>query len=159
MRMDKVADPVVEAWPEEFVELYRARRTSMVRLAYLLTAGDPAAEELVQEAFLRVRSHWSEVAQPVPYLRTAVVNACRNQTRRRGIERRHDVPVETTEGPDVAVRMVIARLPERQRAVVVLRYFEDLPEAEIAAVLGCSLSAVKSLLHRTVRELREVIER
>jgi len=151
--------PAVTEWPDGFVELYRSRRAPMVRLAHLLTAGDPAAEELVQESFLRVRSRWESVDQPVPYLRTAVVNACRNHARRRELERREATAPDATQGPDVEVRMLIAHLPERQRAAVVLRYYEDLPEAEIATTLGCSVSAVKSLLHRTVRDLREVMER
>ena len=146
-------------WPNDFLELYRSRWVPMVRLAGLLTAADPAGEELVQEAFLRVRERWDRVEHPAAYLRTAVVNACRNHQRRRFIERRHRVAaVSSLDAPD-ELRDAIAGLAPRQRAAVVLRFYEDLPEAEIAETLGCSVSAVKSLLHRAVQDLRKVIER
>ena len=70
----------------------------MVRLAHLLTAADPAAEELVQDAFLRVRSRWDRVDNPAAYVRVAVVNACRNHQRRRVLERRHRAVVVDTDG-------------------------------------------------------------
>lgn len=150
----------IAAWPATFVDLYRSRYTPMVRLAHLLTASDPAAEELVQEAFLRVRAQWERIDHPSAYLRVAVVNACRNHERRRTVERR---PIESHGGaaedaPD-ELRDAIARLPDRQRAALVLRYYEDLPEAEIAQLLRCSVPAVKSLLHRAMQDLRKVIER
>jgi RNA polymerase sigma-70 factor (sigma-E family) len=149
-----------EVWPTRFVDLYRGSYAPMVRLAHLLTAADPAAEELVQDAFLRVQSRWDRVDNPLAYLRAAVVNACRNHQRRRVLERRHrTVVVDTAEDAPGELRDAIAALPTRQRAVIVLRYYEDLPEADIADLLGCSVSAVKSLLHRAVQDLRKVIER
>jgi RNA polymerase sigma-70 factor (sigma-E family) len=149
-----------EAWPAGFVELYRARYAPMVRLAHLLTAGDPAAEELVQEAFLRVRGRWDRVDHPSAYVRAAVVNACRNHLRRRAVERRRAV-VPTIAEPDRPdeLRDAIAALSVRRRAALVLRYYEELPEAEIAELLGCSVSAVKSLLHRAMQDLRRAVER
>jgi RNA polymerase sigma-70 factor (sigma-E family) len=146
-------------WPQGFLDLYRSRWVPMVRLARLLTAADPAAEELVQDAFLRVRTRWDSVENPTSYLRVAVVNACRNHQRRRTVEH-HQVP--TTDAVDdghFELRGALQRLPVRQRSAVVLRYYEDLPEAEIAVLLGCSVPAVKSLLHRAVQDLRKVIER
>jgi RNA polymerase sigma-70 factor (sigma-E family) len=147
-----------DAWADSFVELYRRERQPMVRLAYLLTGGDPAAEELVHDAFLRVHARWSTIDAPGAYLRTAVVHACHSHTRRRArpqtlslVRDVHDAPDELTDA--------LKALPERQRAAVVLRYYADLPEAEIAALLGCGISAVKSLLHRAMGTLREVIER
>jgi RNA polymerase sigma factor (sigma-70 family) len=146
-------------WPPDFVDLYRSRWVPMVKLARLLTAADPASEELVQDAFLRVRRHWDSVDNPPAYVRRAVVNACRNHQRRRVLERRHPTsPSTVTDHPD-ELRGAIARLPERQRAALVLRYYDDRPEAEIAELLDCSVTAVKSLLHRAVQDLRKVIER
>lgn len=72
--------PASEPWAETFVELYRAQRPVMVRLAHLLTAGDAAAEELVHDAFLAVPRRWGRIDNPAAYLRTAVVNACRSAT-------------------------------------------------------------------------------
>ena len=151
---------LVDVWPEHFVDLYRGTYAPMVRLAHLLTAADPAAEELVQDAFLRVRSRWDRVDNPPAYVRAAVVNACRNHQRRRVLERRHrTVMNDSSQDAPGELRDAIAALPGRQRAAVVLRYYEDLPEAEIADLLGCSVPAVKSLLHRAIQDLRRVIER
>ncbi len=149
----------VASWPQGFVDMYRSRWAPMVRLARLLTAADPAAEELVQDAFLRVRTRWDLIENPTSYLRAAVVNACRNHQRRRMIERRQITAVGATDDDRFELRGALAALPVRQRSAVVLRYYEDLPEAEIAGLLGCSVSAVKSLLHRAVQDLRKVIER
>jgi RNA polymerase sigma-70 factor (sigma-E family) len=150
-------------WSDGFRALYADRRAAMVRLAFVLTGGDPAAEELVQDAFLRVRGKVDGVDQPAAYLRRAVVNACLSHGRRRGRERlallRGGKPPESGEDRPDELRDALRLLPARQRAVVVLRYYEDLPEAEIAEALGTSVPAVKSLLHRALHELREVIER
>lgn len=156
MKLVEMAD---DTWPDGFVVLYREQWAPMVRLARLLTAPDAVAEELVQEAFLRVRGRWADVDNPVPYLRTAVVNACRNHHRRRVLERRRPVEVTPPTEEQNDLRGVIASLPDRQRAAVVLRYYEDLPETEIAIALGCSVGAVKSLLHRAMQDLRKVMER
>jgi RNA polymerase sigma-70 factor (sigma-E family) len=149
-----------EVWPTRFVDLYRGSYAPMVRLAHLLTAADPAAEELVQDAFLRVQARWDRVDNPLAYLRASVVNACRNHQRRRVLERRHRaVVVDTAEDTPGEMRDAIAALPARQRAAIVLRYYEDLAEVDIAELLGCSVPAVKSLLHRAVQDLRKAIER
>ncbi len=146
-------------WAPGFLELYEARWAPMVRLARLVTAADPAAEELVQDAFLRVHAHWDRVDNPPGYLRAAVVNACRNHQRRGVLEQRHrPLPRASTDEPD-ELRDAIAALPIRRRTALVLRYYEDLPEREIAEVLGCSVTAVKSLLHRAMQDLRKVIDR
>jgi RNA polymerase sigma factor (sigma-70 family) len=92
-------------------------------------------------------------------LRAAVVNACRNHQRRQVIERRQRPPGEETHDEHFELRGALTALPMRQRSAVVLRYYEDLPETEIAELLDCSVTAVKSLLHRAVRDLRKVIER
>jgi RNA polymerase sigma factor (sigma-70 family) len=149
-----------EIWPARFVDLYRDSYVPMVRLAHLLTAADPAAEELVQDAFLRVQSRWDRVANPMAYLRVAVVNACRNHQRRSVLERRHRaVVVDTAEDAPRELRDAIGALPVRQRTAIVLRYYEDLAETDIAEALGCSVPAVKSLLHRAMQDLRKAIER
>ena len=149
----------VGTWPSGFVDMYRSRWAPMVRLARLLTGSDPAAEELVQDAFLRVRLQWDLVENPASYLRAAVVNGCRNYQRRRKIERRQIPAVGVADDDRFELRGALEALPMRQRSAVVLRYYEDLPEAEIAELLDCSVPAVKSLLHRAVQDLRKVIER
>ena len=113
----------------------------------------------MQDAFLRVRAKWGAIERPSAYLRAAVVNGCRNHQRRRLLERRHPAPAESMSDKPDELRGAIAALPPRQRAALVLRYYEDLPEGEIAELLHCSVPAVKSLLHRAVGDLRKVIDR
>ena len=159
--MSVVPEPVApEPWAASFVELYRAERTRMVRLAFLLTGGDASAEELVHDAFLAVHRRWDRVDNPSAYLRKAVVNACTSHHRRRlrSLRAPRRGTTEWVDAPD-EMADAIARLPDRQRAAVVLRYYADLPEADIATALGCGVPAVKSLLHRALATLREVIER
>lgn len=154
-----VGDPDrgVTADDASFDALYRRRWASMVRLAYLLTGSTAVSEEVVQDAFIAVRDRWSRVEQPDAYLRTTVVNRARTAAFREARERtsalgdHHDavLPPEVDETWER-----IRRLPERQRAVVVLRFYEDLSEQQIAEVLGCRVGTVKSRLHRALSNLR-----
>ncbi len=146
-------------WPTSFVELYRASYDPMVRLAYLLVGSQSLAEEVVQEAFVRIRGHLDGVEHPGAYLRSTVVNLARNQLRRRALER--DVAARAR--PEASVDEVdelsdaLAALPYRQRAVLVLRYYQDCSEAEIASILGCRPGTVKSLASRGLSALRGVL--
>jgi RNA polymerase sigma-70 factor (sigma-E family) len=154
--------PGPEGGGEAFAALYASHRAPMVRLAFLLTAGDGTAEELVHDAFLRVAPRIGALDQPAAYLRRAVVNACLSQGRRRSRERvlllRRVPTPESVEDHPNELRDAIRALPPRQRAAVVLRYYEDLPEAAIAEALGTTVPGVKSLLHRALGALREAIE-
>jgi RNA polymerase sigma-70 factor (sigma-E family) len=158
---EALADPAVRIEPTAFADFYRETRPGMVRLAHLLTAGSPAAEELVQEAFLRVHARWEGIEHPRAYVRRAVVNQVVSFQRRQRLEQRVGLEhrSEAVDQPVDELRDAIARLPHRQRTAIVLRYYEDLGPAEIAVVLGCRVPAVKSLLHRALRDLREVVER
>jgi RNA polymerase sigma-70 factor (sigma-E family) len=133
----------------------------MVRLAYLLTGNTSAAEDLVQDSFARLHQRWSRVHKPSAYLRASVVNACRAFHRRAHRERVRfgDVASEQVSAETPMVLDALAGLPYRQRAALVLRYWEDRPEADIAEFLGCRPATVRSLVHRGLRTLREVIER
>ncbi|MGH9065083.1 MAG: RNA polymerase sigma factor [Acidimicrobiales bacterium] len=148
-------------WPDALVELYRAQYRPMVRLAYLLTGSSALAEEVVQDAFIRVRRRLADVDRPVGYLRTAVVNGCRNEHRRADVARRLGPAAACSRSVEDEVDDLgdaLARLPERQRAVLVLRYYLGQSEADIAASLRCRPGTVKSLAHRGLAALREVIE-
>jgi len=146
---------------ESFADFYRASLAPMVRFAYLLTAGSADAEDLVQDAFARMQTRWHQIDHPVAYLRRSIVNGAASRRRRQAVAHRNQpAPVsETVELGASELRDAIAALPHRQRAAVVLRYYEDLSEADIADVLGCRIPAVKSLLHRALNDLREVVER
>ena len=141
-------------------ELFAEQYGAMVRLAWFMTGSNEVAEEVVQAAFLQVHRRWDRIDRPVPYLRTAVVNGCHSHHRRRARERARAegpaadaVTAETRELLDA-----VLRLPPRQRAVVVLRFYEDMSEAAIAQTLGCRVGTVKSALHRALASLRQVVE-
>ena len=115
----------------------------------------------MQDAFVQVLRRWDSVEYPLTYLRIAVVNGCRSSGRRRRLERRtlepRDEPV-VFDPVAIAVRDAIRTLAPRQRAAVVMRFYEDLPEREIAAVLGCRPGTVKSLLSRSIAKLKESLD-
>lgn len=145
-------------WAVPLVELYRERYDPMVRLAYLLTGDRAVAEELVQDAFVSLHRSWSRALNPPAHLRTTVVNACRSWGRRKVLEldRRPRPPEPATLVSD-EMWHVLRTLPERQRAAVVLRYYEDLPDREIAALLGCREATVRTSIHRALAALRREI--
>jgi RNA polymerase sigma-70 factor (sigma-E family) len=143
--------------------LYRAQRLNMVRLALLLVDDRETAEDVAQDAFAGLHRQWGALASEdaaLAYLRRCVVNGARSVLRRRRTVRRHPHPDEaslTADGADRRVllaeehREVIAalgRLPLRPREVIVLRYWSELTEPQIAAALGISIGAVKSMASR-----------
>jgi RNA polymerase sigma-70 factor (sigma-E family) len=151
---------------EAFDAVYAVHYPALVRLAYLTTGSLPAAEDVVQDAFVEWYRRRGEVRQPVAYLRRAVVSRCTSWVRRRALERRHGsaaafsdlTPMNAPDADPPAVRKALSRLNARQRAAVFLRYYLDLPEAEIAVALGCRPGTVKSLLHRSLATLREQLD-
>jgi len=150
--------------PDGFEPFYRQEWTGAVRLCHLLTGVDAVAEDLAQESFTRVQRHWASLDNPAAYLRTTVVNTCRSWQRSRGREqvRLRLVSARAPEADDLGADELldaVDALPYRQRAVLVLRYYLDLPEAEIAAVLECRPGTVKSLASRALDQLRKVIDR
>ncbi|MEU7729324.1 SigE family RNA polymerase sigma factor [Streptomyces sp. NPDC040724] len=161
-----------EPQPPTVTELYHAHRLRMVRLAVLLVDDLATAEDVVQDAFTALyRRHGeqiTEVDNALGYLRTAVVNTSRSVLRRRRTVRawtpspEADVPsAEDHVVLDEAHREVLAalgRLTARRRQVLVLRYWADLSEAEIAATLGISRGAVKSNASRGLDALERILE-
>jgi RNA polymerase sigma factor (sigma-70 family) len=144
-----------------FVQLYRESFAPMVRLAVALTGSNLSAEDLVHDAFVRVHARWRHVERPEAYLRRAVVNACRSAGRRTKRERatRHIQLITTSSpGPDELFD-ALGSLPYRQRAALVLQFYEGLSQSETAEVLGCREGTVASLVHRGLVQLRRVIER
>ncbi|MBI5088720.1 MAG: sigma-70 family RNA polymerase sigma factor [Actinobacteria bacterium] len=137
-------------------ELYATEWKPLVHLAFLLTSSRPTAEEIVQDAFVRLQSTRTEVLRPGAYLRTSVVNACRDVHRHRVVVERTPVPPpEPAFAAHDELFDALARLPWRQQAVLVLRFHLDLPEADIAAALGCRPGTVRSLTHRALTSLRK----
>jgi len=144
-------------------QLFRTHRLAMVRLAMLLVDDRETAEDVAQEAFAALHRRWSSLHDPAAaegYLRTCVVNGARSALRRRRTVRRNPSPDEarlTVDGADAAalvaeehreVLQAIRSLPIRQREVILLRYWSQLTEPEIAMTLGISVGAVKSSASR-----------
>ncbi len=142
-------------------ELYRREYLPMVRLAHLITGSNEVAEDVVQEAFVRMYRNWDRADQPGPYLRRIVVNGCHDWHRRRRLEReRLPRPVAEEVGPEARELLdALARLNPRQRSALVLRFYVDMSEADVAQALGCRPGTVKSLVHRGLRQLEGMIER
>lgn len=144
-----------------FDAFYRVSFSRAARLAYLLTSDTDASEDIAQEAMARLQPRFDSIERPVAYLRTVVVNLSRRHgtdlARQRAAMVQLGVP--SAQGPEGEELFdVIERLPRRQREVVVLRYFEDLTEAEIAAVLKCRPGTVKSLATRALSRLRKELD-
>lgn len=161
------ADEALEA-------LYAAHWRPLVRLAVLLVRDVGTAEEVVQDAFVATHGRWGRLRDPdraLAYLRQAVVNRSRSALRHRGVVERHArdeglLPAERAAGADDAavagerratVLAALARLPERQREVLVLRHYAGLSEAEIAEALGISSGSVKTHASRGNARLRELL--
>jgi RNA polymerase sigma-70 factor (sigma-E family) len=164
---------VTEGRDAAVVALFDAHYAGLCRLATLLLDDPGQAEEAVQEAFLRTFVGWRRIRHPErahAYLRAAVVNQCRSRGRRRMTEQRGnrtvwaDVredaghsDVERT-GDVLAVLEAVRSLPTRQRETVVLSYYADLSEAEVARALGCSAGTVKSQLSKARATLSRLLE-
>jgi RNA polymerase sigma factor (sigma-70 family) len=138
--------------------VYTAAYRNLLRVAFVLTGSAPAAEDVVHDVFAKVGPRIDTLAEPAAYLRVAVVNRCRSLHRRDVAAPRPDSPSDATMDVGlVELRDALIALPIRQRSAIVLRYLCDLPEEEIASILNCRRSTVRSLVHRGLAELREVI--
>jgi RNA polymerase sigma-70 factor (sigma-E family) len=145
--------------PLRFEDFYRAQYEPMLRLAYLLTGSRAAAEDLVQDAFVRVQPRYLALDAPAAYLRRTVTNACYSWHRRRQREQAYQPAAADELAPEHDEMWdALAKLAPRRRAALVMRYYLDLSEAEIAVALGCRPGTVKSLTHRGLADLREVLE-
>ena len=131
------------------------------RLAYVLVVDVDAAAEIAQDAFLGLQPRYPELRNPRAYLRVTIVNGCRRHRRRearRQESQRLAAEPELVSPPSREILDLVDRLPDRQRAVLVLRYFEGLSEAEIADTLSCRPGTVKSLASRALDRLRKELD-
>lgn len=152
----------------DFEEFVRQRTPSLLRVAYLLTGDQGHAEDLVQSALEKTGSAWSRIVRqdnPDAYVKQVMYRLQVSRWRRRRIT---EVLTDTTpeaptgSGSDqvdlrLTVRAALLQVTPRQRAVLVLRFFEDRTEADTAAVLGCSVGTVKSQTHLALRRLRALV--
>jgi RNA polymerase sigma-70 factor (sigma-E family) len=150
----------------EFAEFVLGHSGRLLRSAVLLLGDREDAEDLLQEVLERMYAAWPRIDDPTAYAHRAVLRAAMNKWRRR--RRRPQVPLGTYDvaTPDTTVGVserepvldALRCLPVRQRAVLVLRYFEDLSEAQIAEALGCSAGTVKSHASRGLQRLRDLLD-
>jgi RNA polymerase sigma-70 factor (sigma-E family) len=147
-------------------ELYTANAQRAGRLAYFLVGDRELAQDLVQEAFLRVFARWGNLREPHSfgaYLNRTIVNLARKAHRRHRIERRYldkqprleAAASERDHGTADELWRQLQLLPQRQRTAIVLRYYEDLSDHQAAEAMGCSETAVASLVQRALGTLRK----
>ena len=151
--------------------LYQAHAGGLIRLAYIMLGDRAGAEDVVQEAFFGLYRSWhrlNEAGNALVYVRSAVLNGCRSVLRRR---RRSDARATHYEPPVVSAEAsalngeerrelirALRGLPRRQREALVLRFYLDLPDDEIAEVMGIGASTVRSTLHRALKSLGEALK-
>jgi len=161
-------EPAVTRWAAtgDFDAFVRARYSALLRFAHALTGDAELSADLVQDALVRTGLAWSRVRRrddPEGYVHriiaTRYVSAWRRLRRERLVaavpEAGYDTPPAS--GPDETLWRLLATLPPRQRAVIVLRFYEDLTEVEVARVLDCSVGTVKSNGSRALARLRQAL--
>jgi RNA polymerase sigma-70 factor (sigma-E family) len=150
--------------------LYRAQAVGLIRLAYVMLGDRAAAEDVVQDAFFGLYRHWDRLADPagaLPYVRSSVLNGCRTALRRRALGHRitaYQPPTGSAEAAVLSreerqeVMRAVRRLPDRQREALVLRFYLDLPDPEIARIMGIRPGTVRSATHRALKALGHLLE-
>ena len=160
-----------EAAAEESVSaLYRAQAVGLIRLAYLMLGDRAAAEDVVQDAFCGLYRNWARLTDrsgALAYVRSSVLNGCRSALRRRALGRRvteYQPPAGSAEAAVLSreereeVMRAVRLLPDRQREALVLRFYLDLPDPEIARVMGIRPGTVRSATHRALKALGHLLE-
>jgi RNA polymerase sigma factor (sigma-70 family) len=141
---------------DSFAVFYEAEVAGQVRSATLILGSRQAAQDVVHDVFVEVFRKWDEgIAEPGAYLQRAVVNRCRDALRRTAVARRHRhlLRPEDVPGIDAPLYDALATLPFKHRTAVVLRYYLELTEAEIAACLGCPVGSVGPWIRRGLDRL------
>ena len=149
---------------DEFASFVRAQVAALTRSAYLVTGDRQHAEDLVQVALARVAARWERLDDPAAYARRVLYTQAVNWWRRRGarvaetLTARPPEPAALSVEPEVAIvlRQALRRLTPRQRAVLVLRFYEDRTEVETAALMGCRVGTVKSQTRHALDRLRRI---
>lgn len=156
-----------DAARRDFAEFAAARSRVLIRVAYVLTGDQHAAEDLLQTALTKAAARWGRIhTAPEAYVRQVMYREQVSRWRRRARHRETtmaDLPDQAAAAPDVSaetwlsMQEALRALPAGKRAVLVLRYLEDLPEAQVASILGCSVGTVRSQTHKAVTQLRAVL--
>jgi RNA polymerase sigma-70 factor (sigma-E family) len=148
--------------------LYQAHAVGLIRLAVVMLGDRHAAEDVVQDAFAGLYRRWNHLDgdRALGYVRASVLNGCRSVLRHRAVLRRkvtHQVAAESAEAAMLSgeersqLMRAVRRLPTRQREALVLRFYLDLPDGEIARVMGVRPSTVRSTMHRALDALGRIL--
>lgn len=160
-------EAVAKRGEQRLADLYWRHAADAVRLAFLITGDRHAAEDIAHDAFVRLFGRFHDLRSPEAfevYLRRTVVNLSRDRFRRLRLERDRAAHLRSSDhGPEaesqiedrLVLRYALQRLPHRQRAALILRFYLDLSEAQTADVLRCSVAAVKSLVTRATTSVRK----
>jgi RNA polymerase sigma-70 factor (sigma-E family) len=158
---------VEDSAQREFAGFVAARSGALIRVAYLLAGDQNAAEDLLQTALTKEAARWSRIhTAPEAYVRQVMYREQVSWWRRRARHRETtmaELPDRPAAVPDISaetqlsVRLAVRALPPGKRAVLVLRYFEDLPEAQVASILVCSVGTVRSQTHKALVQLRSAL--
>lgn len=152
-------DVVVTANGDAFAGFYAGEVAAALRLAWLLTHDHDVSRDVVQDAFTAMFERFDQIDRPLPYLRRSIVNGVRQRARtgEREVARMRTVAVTSlasVAGPTGGVIDAVGSLPPRQRTVVVLRYWAQLNDTEIADAMSCPAGTVRSLASRAISRLR-----
>ncbi|MDJ0767753.1 MAG: sigma-70 family RNA polymerase sigma factor [Ilumatobacter sp.] len=154
---DEIEVESTRATPVTFSELYEHDFLPLVRLATLMTSRVEVARDIVQDAFVKLHVKWATVRNPAAYVRRSVVNGCRSYHRRemrwRG-RKQSDEPTATLDVDDTL--STLSALTPKQRAIIVLKFYEGCNEHEIAEIVGCRPGSVGPTVQRALTRLREV---
>lgn len=147
-----------------FDQVYTSERLAITRLAFLVVRSAPVAEEVAQEAFVRLYERFDTVDNPAAFLRTVAVRQAVLTMRRTDMERQRMTIIGADQRPAIAPEMdetweALGRLRPDRRAVLALRFYEDLPHDRIAELLGCSPATVRSRMRRALADLRKELDR
>jgi RNA polymerase sigma factor (sigma-70 family) len=157
-----VAEPAL-VMRASFEEVYRSLRPSLIRVAFLIVGSSGEAEELVQEAFVHLHRRFETVDTPDAYVRVVLVRSCVRSNQRRAMESERLARVSALDrSPEYEVDemwLALQRLSPQRRAVLVLRFYEDLPHAEIARLVGCPVATVRTRVRRALADLRKELGR
>jgi RNA polymerase sigma-70 factor (sigma-E family) len=169
-RSDGAARAVSEPAPADFETVFGLHHARMVRIAGLLCGDAQEAEDVVAEVFARTYRRWQKggIDDVGAYLRRGVVNEVRSRWRKRSVRRRVEARrtrdgIEVAPGADVGLgeaerlQRALVELPERQRAAIVLRFYDDRSEADVAGLLGMPVGTVKSSVSRGLAKLAELL--
>ena len=148
----------------EFAEFAAARAGALIRVAYVLAGDQHAAEDLLQTALTKAAARWGRIhTAPEAYVRQVMYREQVDSWRRRARHREStmaDVPEQAAAVPDISaetrlsLQQALRALPPGKRAVLALRYFEDLPETQVASILGCSVGTVRSQTYKALTQLQ-----